>query len=280
MRILICFEGRVRPDSTGYYFYDALRSLGHEVLHIFPDGLDKIKDGYDLYIRCDDGLKQFGWNPNLHPSHYIAIDTHIETDWRLKLAEEGKFDTISVVHSEGTKLPWPKPAIWIPVGCDPEKHYAGVKEKIYDGCFIGNLHNGLAGPRIDMLDVFFRNCGKIFYGNRSPKHFPVIYAQTKIVFNKSINGDANMRFFEALCSGSCLVTDRVPDLDKLGFIDGVHYAGYSSGEELAIVTKELLSNDDKREKIASAGREFVQGHTYAKRMETLLEHTKGGVLCP
>ena len=89
-----------------------------------------------------------------------------------------------------------------------------------------------------------------------------------------------MRVFEAMCSGSCLVTDRVPDLVKLGFVDGIHYAGYSSAEELEQVVKDLLSNEEKREKIAAEGRrEVLENHTYVKRMETLLELTKGGQLC-
>lgn len=275
MKILVCFEGRVRPDSTGFYFLWAFNQLGHEVTHVTPDKIMDVKPGsHDFYFRCDDGLKEQGWNPELHPSHYAVIDTHIETDWRLKLAEDGKFDTISVVHSQGLNLPWGreigKDLFWIPVGCDPIIHNVGKREKKYDGCAVMNFHNGLAGPRVDMLDAFFKACGNFFFGNRTFKEVSEKYAESKLVFNRSINGDANMRVWEAMCSGSCLVTDRVEDLDKLCAIDGVHYAGYSNQEELTNVVKDLLANDEKRETIAENGYKFALLNTYKVRLENLL----------
>lgn len=279
MRVLVCFEGRVRPDSTGFYLLNAFKSLGHTVEHVYPDRIMDVKPGnHDLYVRCDDGLKQYGWNPALRPSHYYCIDTHIETDWRIALAKNGAFDTVSVVHSEGLNLDWGKEAYWLPVGCDESVHYVGPREKRYDGCFIGNFHNGLSGPRVEMLDTFFKSTPEIFFGARMYREMAEKYAESKLVFNRSINGDVNMRVFEALCSGSCLVTDRVPDLDKLGFLDGVHYVGYSGKEELERVVKALLADDAKRESIAAAGRSEVMKHTYSERMKVLmskLEQTKG-----
>ncbi len=273
MRVLVSFEGRVRPDSTGFHIVKSFQELGHEVDHVLPENIMRVNDGYDIYVKCDDGQKVTQWNPNLHPSHFIAIDTHIEHDWRIALAKSGKFDTVSVVHSDGLKLDWVRDDVyWLPVGCTPDWNYTGQWAKEYDGCFIGNFHNGLAGPRIEMLDTFFKSCpGPIFFGNRTFKDQTEKYGKSKLIFNRSINGDANMRVFEALCSGSCLVTDRVPDLDKLGFVDGVHYAGYSSGEELSVVVKDLLVNEEKRETIARQGRaEVVRAHTYAQRVQVLI----------
>lgn len=273
MRIIVCFEGRIRPDSTGFYLLPALRSLGHEVTHITPDEIMSVKPGdADIFIKCDDGLSDRGWNPALHPSAYIVIDTHIESDWRVKLAADGKFDLVTVAQHDGLKLPWVQKSIYNPLGCDQDKHYAGIHDKKYDGCFIGNFHNGLSGPRIEMLDAFFKAChGPIFFGARGPDQFPAIYAQSKLVFNRSINGDLNMRVFEALCSGSCLVTDKVPDLDRVGLVDGIHYAGYTDKENLERVVKDLISDDEKRERIAANGRAASFQHSYAKRMEVLLD---------
>lgn len=84
-----------------------------------------------------------------------------------------------------------------------------------------------------------------------------------------------MRVFEAMCSGSCLVTDRVTDLAKLGLVDGVHFAGYNGPGDLEQLVKYLLENPDEREKIAAAGRaEVIERHTYAHRMTVLLEKMK------
>ena len=273
MKILVSLETRVRPDSTGVYIIEAFKQMGHEVAHVLPENIHNVHGGYDLYVKVDDGQRQTQWNPELHPSAYYCIDTHIESDWRIALARDGRFDNVSVVHRGGLKLEWGRDDVyWNPVGCDPKIHYIGAREKIYDGCFIGNFHNGLAGPRVDMLDVFFRQCPRIFFGNRIFQEVTEKYAQSKLVFNRSINGDANMRVFEALCSGSCLVTDRVPDLGELGLVDRVHYVGYSDPQELRDIVPQLIENHELREGIAAAGRAMVlSSHTYAKRMEVLLE---------
>lgn len=293
MKVLVSFEGRVRPDSTGFHVAKGFQELGHEVSHVLPEDIFKVKDAYDLYVKVDDGQKVTQWNPELHPSHYYCIDTHIENDWRVKLAKDGKFDTVSVVHSSGLNIDWGRDDVYfLPVGCTPEWNHTGQWKKEYDGCFIGNFHNNLAGPRIEMLDAFFKACpGPIFFGNRTFKEQAEKYGKSKLIFNRSINcggGEgANMRTFEAMCSCSCLVTDRVPDYEKLGFVDGVHYAGYSTKEELSAVVKDLLSNDEKREKIARQGREEVlANHTYAHRAKVLIgnltkqmEKTNGLVKC-
>ena len=276
MKIVVSFEGRVRPDSTGFYLLYAFKSMGHEVTHVYPEDIFKIKPSdADLFIKCDDGIYS-PWNPALKPGHYFCIDSHIEVGFRQKIIKEGDFDTVSVVHSQGLGVDWGRDDIyWNPVGCDPKIHYVGAKEKKYDGCFIGNFHNGLAGPRIEALDAFFRACPTIFFGNRMFQQMAEIYAESRLVFNRSINGDANMRVFEALCSGSCLVTDRVPDLARLGLVDGRDYVGYSSIEELTAATKILLANDDERERIAFNGRAAVlEKHTYAHRARAILENLK------
>lgn len=273
MKILVSLETRVRPDSTGIYIIEAFKQLGHEVTHVLPEHIRDIHGGYDLYVKVDDGQRVTQWNPELHPSAYYCIDTHIESDWRIALAREGRFDSVSVVHSEGLKLDWRRDDVyWNPVGADPRIHYVGPRAKKYDGCFIGNFHNGLAGPRIEALDAFFRECPSIFFGNRMFHEMAEKYAESKLVFNRSINGDANMRVFEALCSGSCLITDRVPDLHRLGLVEGVHYVGYDTHIGAAAAANALLKDEDRRERIAAAGREIVlKNHLYAHRAQLLLE---------
>ena len=145
MKILVSLETRVRPDSTGIHIIEAFKQLGHEVQHVFPEDMNDIHGGYDLYVKVDDGQRVTQWNHELHPSCYYAIDTHIENDWRIQLAKDGRFDAVSVVHSDGLKLDWGRDDIyWLPVGCTPEWNYTGYWAKQYDGCAIMNFHNGLA----------------------------------------------------------------------------------------------------------------------------------------
>lgn len=277
MKILVCFENRVRPDSTGIYFAPALRALGHEADHVLPQDIHKVKGGYDLYLKIDDGLQGQPWNPELHPSAYYCIDSHLETDWRLQLVEDGRFDTVHVAQKDGLKLPWKAKTVdWTPLGCDLQRHYQPATAKKYDGVFIGHFHSVFAEKRIEAVDAFFKACpGPIFWGNRTFEEMAQKYAESKIIFNQSLNSDINMRVFEALCSGSALLTDRIPEMAELGLIENVHYFGFSGIDEIPGVVKMILANDDLREKVAAEGRrEAIERHTYAHRVQRILEAVK------
>ena len=95
--------------------------------------------------------------------------------------------------------------------------------------------------------------------------------QGKIVFNKSFNGDLNMRVFEALLCKSFLLTEKVKNgLEDL-FTDGVHLVTYSSLSDLEDKAAYYLAHDEEREKIALAGyREAVSKHTYFHRAKEIL----------
>ena len=277
MKIIVSFENRVRPDSTGVYMVRAFQQLGHEVAHVLPEDIGNVKPGdADFFFKCDDGIPGQKWNSELHPSSYYVIDTHIESDWRIKFAYDGKFDYVTVAQPEGLELPWLNHNVsWLPLGCDPELHHVGEREKLYDGAFIGNFHTQYANARMEAVHEFFKSVPRPYFGSRMFKEMSEKYAQSKLVLNQAINGDLlNMRFFEVLCSGSCLVTPRLKEGFDLGLVDGVHYAGYSSLPELRGVVKDLLENDEKREGIARNGRRAAISHTYAQRMQQLLDIVK------
>ena len=135
MKIIVSFEDRVRPDSTGVYFVRAAQQLGHETVHVYPEDIHKVKPGdADFYLKVDDGINTQVWNPELHPSAYYAIDVHLDTDWRLKFAEAGKFDYVTVAQSCGLDLPWHVNPSYLALGCDPEIHHVGERDTGHSGC--------------------------------------------------------------------------------------------------------------------------------------------------
>jgi 2-polyprenyl-3-methyl-5-hydroxy-6-metoxy-1,4-benzoquinol methylase len=99
------------------------------------------------------------------------------------------------------------------------------------------------------------------------------YSASRVVFNRSIANDVNMRVFEALACGSLLMTNDLGDNGQAEFFqDGVHLATYRDPEELLDKTAFYLSRDAVRERIAAAGREEALGrHTYRHRMTRLLQ---------
>lgn len=273
MKIVVSFENRIRPDSTGVYFVNAFRELGHEVNHVLPDDIGSVHGGHDLYVKIDDGLKDQKWNPELHPSAYYVIDTHIETDWRVKFANDGKFDAVSVAQKGGLSLPWDVEAAWIPLGCDPSIHNVGRRDKEFDVAFIGNFHTQYANRRLHAVDRAFRGAKTLFFGNRTFKEMTEIYSKSRIVFNCALNQDINMRVFEALCSGSCLLTDHIPEMKEIGLLKDVHYYCYNDLEEITPFVQGLLANEEAREEIAKEGQEIAMAHhTYKHRAQDIINN--------
>ena len=72
-----------------------------------------------------------------------------------------------------------------------------------------------------------------FVGQRFFDAMARTYSASRIVFNRSIRNDVNMRVFEALACGSLLLTNDLADNGQAElFRDGEHLATYADAEEL------------------------------------------------
>jgi hypothetical protein len=102
-----------------------------------------------------------------------------------------------------------------------------------------------------------------------------VYSASRLVFNRSVADDVNMRVFEGLCSGSLLVTNDLADNGQSElFQDAKHLITYSSDEELLDKIRFYLKNGAARERIAAAGQEAaISKHTYRHRMQRIMEAT-------
>ncbi|MGE0761440.1 MAG: glycosyltransferase, partial [Pirellulaceae bacterium] len=121
-----------------------------------------------------------------------------------------------------------------------------------------------------------------FVGNCYFQDMAAAYSAARIVFNRSLANDVNMRVFEALCSGSLLITNDLSDngLADL-FEDGTHLVTYGNAAELLDRVRWHLEHEQEREQIAAAGRcEVLARHTYRHRMETLLQAAAQSITKP
>ena len=58
----------------------------------------------------------------------------------------------------------------------------------------------------------------------------------------------------------------------MGFLDGIHYAGYKSMDEMVEKVKYYLENPIRRELVASTGQALVKTkHTYEHRVYKMLD---------
>jgi len=275
-RVALIFDHKARPETTGVYCRRALGRLV-EVEHFLPDELARVpRRGFDLYLNVDDGL-EYCLPPDLRPSAWWAIDTHLNFDWCLEKARS--FDLVFAAQRDGVqrlRAEGIASAEWLPLACDPEFHTKHDLPKQYDVAFIGNV---FPGPRADLLDLIARRYPDTFIGNAYFEEMARTYSAARTVFNRSLKNDVNMRVFEAVACGSMLVTNDLRDNGQAElFRDGVHLATYRDPEELLDKVAFYLAREGLRERIATAGREeAVAKHTYAHRMELLLRAAEAGL---
>ena len=165
-------------------------------------------------------------------------------------------------------------------------------EKRYDVSFVG----GLAGPHERGTQILERLCSEhrvaIFgYGAETlPDSSPVRAAcrgplwglemyetlrDSRLVFNRHIDiaGEFanNMRLYETTGVGTALLTDWKRNLTTL-FEPGREVIAYRDADECVELARHYLQHEDERESIARAGRRrTLQEHTWARRMEELVE---------
>ena len=78
-RVAIIFDNKSRPETTGVYCRRALGQMV-QVEHFLPSERSRIpRQGFDLYLNIDDGLR-YNLPPELRPSAFWAIDTHLDFD--------------------------------------------------------------------------------------------------------------------------------------------------------------------------------------------------------
>ena len=225
--------------------------------------------GFDLYLNIDDGMRYL-WPAELRPCAWWAIDTHMDFAWCLEKARG--FDLVFAAQRDGAALlrrEGIETARWLPLACDPDIHGSQDVAKEFDICFIGNL---MPGPRIDLVRLIEQQFKSVYVGQAYFEEMAKLYTASRIVFNRSVKNDINMRVFEALASGSLLMTnDLIENGQAELFRDGVHLATYRDGHDLLDKLRYYLRRDEVREKIAAAGREEVLAkHTYRHRMEEIL----------
>ena len=159
---------------------------------------------------------------------------------------------------------------WLPLACDPDIHGKTDQEKEWEVGFIGTVHDS-ENRRKTLLNkigsLFNLNCERKFMDEMA-EH----YSKSKIIFNNAINYDLNMRVFEAMCSGSLLITDHAKGsgLEDM-FLDKKHLVFYED-ENIEDQISYYLKNEKERCDISEKGRrEVLNNHTYLHRINDMID---------
>lgn len=278
MRIATFYESRMgRNDGSPLYWTNAMKKMGHEVVHLSsqnpPDSFGK----FDYYLWIDWGedalTRVLPYTPislkGYSPSIYVTSDTHLGFDYRLNKAREfdhvfcNQFRAVEEFSREGVT------AKWLPHAVEPQAYpNEPVAIKKYDIGFVGYVS---FEKRAKMLDVMFRAFPNFFYGQRLFEDCAEIYRKSRIVFNNAAVDDVNMRCFEVTATGSFLLTEYVPTLHEL-FEDGKHLVTYKTMDEAVEKARYYLEHEKEREQIARAGMEHtLNTHTYQHRISGVFD---------
>lgn len=279
-----------RNDGNPVYIWNAFKKKQErgllEIDHLAPAENAKLFGTYDANILVDwgeDGLKNMGLIPYEmieipKPNIYWASDTHLGFDYRLETAR--KFDHVFVAQKQAV-IDFAKAGVkaeWLPHAVEPQAYPKfEFASKDYDICFVGHVNSP---NRVDFLDRMFREFPNFFFGQRRFEEAARKFCKSKIVINIAMKEDLNMRCFEAIGTGSFLLTDWVPHIDEV-FEDGKHLVLYRSLDEAVDKAKYYLKHDSEREKIAQAGYEHVMAHhTIDHRANVMLERINSLIAVP
>ena len=300
MNILMAF--RYSPHTTAAYYAKAFRALGHDVRTwgptvdltpwredqryrlTGPHSYKPTADGWqpDLYVYIEAGG---GWFPSEVPQHTIpTIGYFIDSHSRLKehIQRATRFDHVFYAHKQFGDW-FGSNAHWLPVACDPDVHTPThvPEEPLYDVAFVGNIYgdDAIYAERRRLLKLLASKYTCAFVSNAYFEDMANVYANARVAFNKSAHGDLNMRVFEAMCSGTPLVTDDVPesgmfwrphDHEEL-LSEAFDLYVYRSDEEVFNLVSMLIACDFERESVGECGRETVLAHhTYVHRAQQML----------
>jgi hypothetical protein len=161
---------------------------------------------------------------------------------------------------------------WLPLAFAPELHPDEMLDRYYDVAYVGSSSATVHPVRHALLAAIRREVPHVFMGTANPQGMGRIYAQAKLVFNKSVNNDVNMRYFEAMGAGAVLLTDHAQNngAEEL-FSVGEHYLEYHDEQTLCSLIHGLLQDPERCSRIGGAARNLVlASHTYQHRAERLL----------
>lgn len=279
--------------STSNYFIAAFKRSGHEVMvcsdnlgpavDVHASGvinvqalLQKRRFAADAVIFIEGGSMRMLPDTTCAKSYltaWYAIDTHMDFDKHVRIGR--LFDLTFVAQKQyvAALIAAGVPAAqWLPLAFATELATETGHLRSIDIAYVGSENTGMHPQRSALLNALRATFASTRFGRATPVEMGSIYSNSKLVFNRSVNNDVNMRFFEAMGAGAVLLTDRIVEngVEDL-FVDGLHYLTYRSEEDLVRLARELLADPARLRDIGDAARDCVLArHTYQHRADEMV----------
>jgi GT2 family glycosyltransferase/glycosyltransferase involved in cell wall biosynthesis/ankyrin repeat protein/predicted Zn-dependent protease len=133
-----------------------------------------------------------------------------------------------------------------------------------DILFVGNLHPAIQRERLPWLARLARLSERWRVAIRTQVYggeYRDLLRRARVVFNRSIRGEANQRTVEATAAGALLFQEAGNLEVPAYFREGQEYVAYTS-ENLEALLDHYLGHEDERRAIADAGRARAAAYSY------------------
>jgi len=278
------------------YFHQALTELGHRVvwagphpdcdLKLRPDQLDlpyiirHIPCKPDAVVLTDDlGGRVFpsGLEKISMLKVWYGVDSPINLFWQKHYAP--LFDLVlsdqKNCAAELDRL-CPAGAHWLPVAVDARLYAGPAEAKKYDLAFVGVIDKSIRPKRSRIVNLAAGRGRLVAAGGRgqawvAPIQAGRLYRQSRLVLNENLFDGVTTRVFEAMASGTMLLTEAGNNGLRDLFTPGEDLAVFGPDNLIELIDY-YLAAEEERERIARRGQEKVlTGHDIRHRARKLVE---------
>ncbi len=151
---------------------------------------------------------------------------------------------------------------WLPL-CVPDDNFRNETKKLYDITFVGSV-SGDRVKRGNLLRYIGRRFDLNYVNNVDLDTMQTIFSQSKIVLNENHFNGVNLRVFQALASGSLLLTEKESDGLSTIFTEEKHLVTYTRDNILDKIDR-YISNDSYKEIAFNGYSECRKKHTSLER---------------
>lgn len=166
-------------------------------------------------------------------------------------------------------------ARWLPIAATPTMLDYAPQPKTREAVFVGYVRDMGRGnllicvgkkARLTVAEqVFGREAAELY-------NSAIIGVNVPTLYGSSADYDINMRVTEIMVSGTCLMTNHLPELEEMGFIPDVHLVTYADADDAARKAEALVNAPYEAAVIAQRGQKLVLSkHLYAHRAQQVLE---------
>lgn len=289
------FISSLKENSTSISLLRSVKKLNFNSLTIISDiknqefkNIKKEKGFFDVskYVNNKRTIVLFveGGSMNLFPLNihksqsvnlWYGIDSHMNYNKHKFISR--LFDISFIAQKEYAlklkNLDNITNCFWLPLAYDSNisNNYNSNKRK-YDISYIGSMNRKMHSDRFKLIDQINKTKMKSFIGRLNYNEMYDLYRNSVTVFNRSVNNDLNMRFFEAIGSGALLLTNKIykNGLDDI-FEENIDYLTYDY-KTFSDKLKYVKNNIERIEKNSKSRIEkILTRHTYDNRVMKILE---------